>query len=54
MQPNDTYEIDISATIDGVKIPARFVMPKHPVAAVLLIPGPLNSDVDGNYAPLPI
>jgi len=38
--------------IDGVEIPAAFTTPPEPRQALLLIPGSLNSDVDGNFAPL--
>jgi pimeloyl-ACP methyl ester carboxylesterase len=45
-------ETKISPVIDGVQIPGILVTPQHPVASLLLIPGSLNSDVDGNYAPM--
>lgn len=45
-------EIRFSGTVDGVNIPAVLTKPEHAVAALLLIPGSLNSDVDGNYAPM--
>jgi len=42
----------LSLVIDGVQIPGILAKPQHPVASLLLIPGSLNSDVDGNYAPM--
>lgn len=42
----------LSVVVDGAKIPAVLITPPHAVASVLLIPGSLNSDVDGNYAPM--
>ena len=45
-------EIKITPVIDGLQLPGILVMPEHPVASVLLIPGSLNSDVDGNFAPM--
>ncbi len=41
-----------SLLIDGVEIPAAFTTPPKPRLALLLIPGSLNSDVDGNFAPM--
>jgi len=48
---NNMDETKISPVIDGVQIPGTLLIPQHPVASLLLIPGSLNSDVDGNYAP---
>lgn len=45
-------EIKIAPVIDGMQLPGMLVLPEEPVASVLLIPGSLNSDVDGNYAPM--
>ena len=42
----------LSVVVDGVKIPAVLTAPPEPIAGVLLIPGSMNSDVDGNYAPM--
>lgn len=38
--------------VDGVEIPAVIHCPAACRAAVLLIPGSLNADVDGNFAPM--
>jgi len=48
----DTDTERLTLSIDGVEIPAVFTAPAQPCAAVLLIPGSLNSDVDGNFAPM--
>lgn len=45
-------EIKIAPVIDGLQIPGVLLLPQRPVASLLLIPGSLNSDVDGNYAPM--
>lgn len=45
-------QTSLSVVIDGVKIPAVLTVPPEPIASVLLIPGSMNSDVDGNYAPM--
>lgn len=43
-------EQDATVTVMGVKIPGRLTRPQgSPRAAVLLLPGSLYSDVDGNY-----
>lgn len=39
-----------SVIVHGVEVPYRITMPEHPRGAILLIPGSLGSDVDGNYA----
>lgn len=52
MIPSQISEIALSAEIDGIRIPARLTMPERPIGSVLLIPGSLNSDIDGNYAPM--
>ena len=43
-------ETTLSPIIDGIQIPGLLTMPDHPTAALLLIPGSLNSDIDGNFA----
>lgn len=45
------HERDATVTVSGVEIACRFTMPRHGTArgAVLLVPGSLYSDVDGNY-----
>ncbi len=45
-------ETRLLPTIDGVQIPGILLRPPQPLAGLLLIPGSLNSDVDGNYAPI--
>jgi uncharacterized protein len=52
MEPDEAAAINLAPLIDGVRIPGKLLLPQHPVAAVLLIPGSLNSDVDGNFAPM--
>lgn len=43
-------EFDLHVTVAGVEIPCRLTQPAGvPRAAVLLLPGSLYSDVDGNY-----
>src|SRR5579883_971323 len=42
-------ETRFSQVISGMEIPAAVVLPDHAAAAVLLIPGSLFSDVDGDY-----
>ena len=43
-------ETDASLIIDGVRIPGRLCLPAGaPVGAVLIVPGSLFSDVDGDY-----
>ena len=43
-------ERDATVTVSGVEIACRFTMPQGtPRGAVLLVPGSLYSDVDGNY-----
>jgi hypothetical protein len=45
-----TQERDATITVSGVEIACRFTMPKGTAnGAVLLVPGSLYSDVDGNY-----
>lgn len=43
------HEISLDLELDGARIPGRLVAPAAPWAALLLIPGSLWSDVDGNY-----
>ncbi len=38
--------------VDGLEIPAALTAPEGAAAALLLIPGSMNSDLDGNFAPL--
>ena len=45
-------ETSLSVVVDGVKIPAAVFAPPHPIASLLLIPGSMNADVDGNFAPM--
>lgn len=45
-------EARLSLVVDGLEIPAVFTAPPSARAALLLVPGSLNSDVDGNYAPM--
>ena len=42
-------ETNGSVIVHGVEVPYRITMPEHPRGAILLIPGSLGSDVDGNY-----
>jgi len=42
-------ERDATVTVSGVEIACRFTMPRTARGAVLLVPGSLYSDVDGNY-----
>lgn len=49
---NDAHiEIDATLVVDGVRIPGRLTRPtaRAPAAAVLIVPGSLFSDVDGDY-----
>jgi uncharacterized protein len=52
MRKSKWTNLRLSVTIDGMQIPAVMVTPPHPTAALLLVPGSFNSDVDGNYAPV--
>ena len=46
-------DLRLALEIDGIEIPAVITTPEAPPrAALLLIPGSLNSDVDGNFAPM--
>ena len=42
-------ETNGSVIVHGVEVPYRITMPEHPRGAILLVPGSLGSDVDGNY-----
>lgn len=42
-------ETDGVVVVRGVEVPYRITMPEHPRGAILLVPGSLGSDVDGNY-----
>jgi alpha-beta hydrolase superfamily lysophospholipase len=42
----------LTLAVDGLEIPAALTAPADAAAALLLIPGSANSDVDGNYAPM--
>lgn len=44
-------EIETSVEFAGIRFPARVTRPAsgEPIGAVLIVPGSLNSDVDGNY-----
>lgn len=48
-QALDLKETAGTVVVQGVEIPYRLTMPDHPQGAILLIPGSLFSDVDGNY-----
>ncbi len=41
-----------SLCVDGLEIPAALSAPAGAAAVLLLIPGSMNSDLDGNFAPL--
>ncbi|MGH9541975.1 MAG: alpha/beta hydrolase [Terriglobales bacterium] len=43
------HEVSLDLELDGARIPGRLAAPAAPWAALLLIPGSLWSDVDGNY-----
>ncbi|HUX67880.1 MAG TPA: alpha/beta fold hydrolase [Terriglobales bacterium] len=45
-------DLRLSLVMDGIELPAALTLPPQPLAALLLIPGSLNSDVDGNFAPM--
>jgi pimeloyl-ACP methyl ester carboxylesterase len=48
--PESFTERPLTLEVDGVRIPAALTLPaSDPVSAVLLLPGSLFSDVDGNY-----
>jgi fermentation-respiration switch protein FrsA (DUF1100 family) len=49
--PESFTERPLSLEVDGVRIPAMLTLPAgaDPVSAVLLLPGSLFCDVDGNY-----
>lgn len=38
-----------AVVVSGVEVPYRITMPRYPRGAILLVPGSLGSDVDGNY-----
>lgn len=44
--------LDITLQIDGVDTPAVWTSPETPLAALLLIPGSLNIDENGDMAPM--
>jgi hypothetical protein len=49
-RPMTTPETLTSVEYAGIRFPARLTRPAGtPVGAVLIVPGSLNSDVDGNY-----
>jgi pimeloyl-ACP methyl ester carboxylesterase len=49
--PESFTERPLTLEVDGVRIPAALTLPvgADPISAVLLLPGSLFSDVDGNY-----
>lgn len=53
MNTTDTFvESDATLVVDGIRIPGRLTRPAetaHPTAAVVILPGSLYSDVDGDY-----
>lgn len=48
-QAATTTETGGAVVVRGVEVPYRLTMPEHPRGAILLVPGSLGSDVDGNY-----
>ncbi|MEM1201766.1 MAG: alpha/beta hydrolase [Acidobacteriota bacterium] len=45
-------ETELTLEVSGVRIPARLTLPRRdgtPASAMVLVPGSLHSDVDGNY-----
>jgi fermentation-respiration switch protein FrsA (DUF1100 family) len=47
--PAVTAEVSLDLTVRGVEIPCRITRPERAKAVVLLLPGSLFSDVDGNF-----
>ncbi|MGN6593828.1 MAG: alpha/beta hydrolase [Terriglobales bacterium] len=41
-----------SVDVDGMDVPAVLTTPAQPRAALLLVPGSMNVDVEGNFAPM--
>lgn len=44
--------LSLTLEVDGLELPAVFTAPDAASSALLLIPGSLNSDADGNFAPM--
>lgn len=49
--PTELVETPLTLEVDGLRLPARLTLPAsgEPISAIVLIPGSLFSDVDGDY-----